>query len=200
MGPPPPAAEVGQKPATPVPSALRLVPSQAVGPSGAAAVASLGALDLQTPPLCSTGMGHPRPQTHGAPSPPPPASGLHGEPPLGGPGVSGLGLPLQKRPRLPTGVSGPHTRAVLGAVPPGPTVSAQAPGLRDRKRRTKPQPDGGIGLLHGRGGRIRAPSTEGQLWSVVPVTRGNGRLLLSQGSARPSEAREANERKAHGGL
>ena len=74
VGPPPPAAEVGQKPATPVPSALRLVPSQAVGPSGAAAVASLGALDLQTPPLCSTGRGHPRPQTHGAPLPT--ASGL----------------------------------------------------------------------------------------------------------------------------
>lgn len=107
VGPPPPAAEVGQKPATPVPSALRLVPSQAVGPSGAAAVASLGALDLQTPPLCSTGRGHPRPQTHGAPSPPPPASGLHGEPPLGGPGVSGLGLPCRNARGSPPGYQGP---------------------------------------------------------------------------------------------
>ena len=70
---------------------------------------------------------------------------------------------LKKHPRLLTGVSGPHTWVVLGTIPPGPTVSAQTLGLCDRKHQTKPQVDGGIGLLHGPRGRTWGPSTEGQL-------------------------------------
>lgn len=108
VGPPPPAAEVGRKPATPVPSALRLVPSQAVGPSGAATVASLGALDLQTPPLCSAGMGHPRSQTHGPP--PPTASCLPAStvsPALGVLGSLGWGSPCRNARGSSPGYQGP---------------------------------------------------------------------------------------------
>ena len=143
--PPPPAVEVRWKPAAPAPSALQLVPSQAVGPSRQCSGFPGGSRSADP----SSALGR-----DGLPSPPPPhllASTV--SPPWGPRGLWTVAPLLKKCPRLLTGVSGPHTRAVLGTIPPGPTVSAQTLGLRDCKHQTKPQPDGGIGVLHGPWGR-----------------------------------------------